>query len=106
MEDTGNEILCSQISLFEIAIKRQAGKFDEFTISLDEFYNTLVNKGFSFLPLHNAHLSAYFNAGIFKDAHRDPFDRCLLAIAMIENAAIITKDEKFQLYKDTLKIVW
>ena len=57
------------------------------------------------MPLHNAHLSAYFNADIFKEAHRDPFERCLLAIAMLENDAIITKDEKFQVYKDTFEIV-
>ena len=106
LEDPENEILFSQISLFEIAIKVQAGKFGEFTASLHEFSDTLLNKGFSFLPLHNEHLSAYFNAGIFNDNHRDPFDRCLLAITTVENCAIITKDEKFLQYRETVEIVW
>lgn len=106
LEEAANEILFSQISLFEIAIKIQAGKFKEFDTSLHEFYDTLLNKGFTFLPFQNDHLYAYFNSALFKDGQRDPFDRCLLTIAMEENSSFITKDEKFQLYKDTFKIVW
>jgi PIN domain nuclease of toxin-antitoxin system len=41
-----------------------------------------------------------------KEDHRDPFDRLLIATAIEEGAAIITADEKFNLYADLIKKIW
>ncbi|MGZ3873661.1 MAG: PIN domain-containing protein [Mucilaginibacter sp.] len=38
--------------------------------------------------------------------HRDPFDRLLIATAIQENAAILSADEKFYLYKEFLEVIW
>ncbi len=106
LENPEIEILYSQISLLEIAIKVQSGKFADFKITLEEFNNTLQQKGFTFQRLTNEHLFAYFHCNFFSEQHRDPFDRCLAAIADFEKTAFITKDEKFKMYINTLQIIW
>ena len=106
LENPENEILYSQVSLLEIAIKFQVGKLPDFKVSLDKFNDFLQQKGFTMLPLEDKHLFAYFNCSFFTDQHRDPFDRCLVAIADCEQVGTITNDEKFQLYKSKINIIW
>jgi PIN domain nuclease of toxin-antitoxin system len=38
------------------------------------------------------------------NSHRDPFDRMLIAQAMVEEKSIITKDSKFDAYN--VKVIW
>jgi PIN domain nuclease of toxin-antitoxin system len=37
--------------------------------------------------------------------HADPFDRQIVARALVENVAVVTPDESFNLYEG-LKIIW
>lgn len=106
IQDTEAEILVSLVSLWEIAIKYRLGKFPEFNVSLTEFIDSIAKSGFEILPLKNEHLIAYFNFSHFSDNHKDPFDRLLLVIADFENAGFVTKDEKFDAYKEGVNIVW
>jgi PIN domain nuclease of toxin-antitoxin system len=106
LEDLEAEMLVSQISLWEIAIKYRLGKFPEFNSTLNEFIETIAKAGFTLLPLKNEHLIAYFNYPHFTEDHKDPFDRLLLVTADVENAGFITKDEKFNTYKDRMNIMW
>ena len=106
LENPEHEIVYSQISLFEIAIKFKTGKLPDFKITLEEFNTFLQQKEFAFWPLTNEHLFAYFNADFFPEIHKDPFDRCLAAIAYFEKVPFITKDDKFHLYKNRIEIVW
>ena len=106
IKDTNVEILVSQISLWEIAIKYRLGKFPEFNASLKEFIKTITDTGFTLLTLKNEHLISYFNYPHFVEDHKDPFDRLLLVTADVEKAAFITKDEKFDAYKKQVNIVW
>lgn len=103
-EDPIIEIFYSQVSLMEIAIKFKVGKLPDFEVSLNTFNDTLQQKGFKMMPVTISQLSAYFNCNFFSDHHRDPFDRCLLAIAYCEQLEIITKDEKYQLYSNIVKM--
>lgn len=57
------------------------------------------------LPVKDEHLETY-NVIDFDESHRDPFDRYLLASAHFEKMAIITKDEKFELYNKAIQIIW
>ena len=106
LENPENEILYSQVSLLEIAIKFQVGKLPDFKVTLEVFNNFLQQKGFTIMPLSDKHLFAYFNCSFFTDQHRDPFDRCLVAIADSEQVALITNDAKFQMYKNRIDIIW
>jgi PIN domain nuclease of toxin-antitoxin system len=105
LEDASTKILVSQVSLMEIAIKVKVGKLTEFNVSLSEFVATIKNTGFEILPLKDEHIFEYFNFD-FPVLHRDPFDRLLIAASSYEKASLISKDEKFQLYADRIKIVW
>src|SRR5947209_3028575 len=106
VEDASKEILVSQISLLELAIKRKVGKLPELKVDLSAVLNEIPKAGFTLLPLKNEHLIAYFNYAHFSDEHKDPFDRLLLVTADVEKATFITKDEKFEEYKDRMSIVW
>jgi PIN domain nuclease of toxin-antitoxin system len=37
--------------------------------------------------------------------HADPFDRQIIAQALVENVAVVTPDEAFNLYEG-LKVIW
>jgi PIN domain nuclease of toxin-antitoxin system len=105
IQQPNNIIFFSQISLFEISIKQQIGKLPAFYASVEDVYNQAINDGFTFLSIQNNHIFNY-NKVPFKEDHRDPFDRLLIATAIEENAAIITADEKMNLYADLIKVIW
>lgn len=94
-----NILELSTVSLSEIAIKAASGKLSmtaETTLqALDDFdvrilaYSADHAFGMFDLPLH----------------HRDPFDRQLIAQAMIEDIPIVSFDRIFRLYKG-LKVIW
>lgn len=105
LQDAENQFWISKISLFEIAIKLKIGKLPEFKTSLSEFINSIYLSGYEMVPVKNEHFETYINID-FDEAHRDPFDRYILACAYFENMAIITKDEKFQLYRKEFQIIW
>ena len=105
IQEPNNTIFFSQISLFEISIKQKIGKLPAFRATVEEIYNQAINDGFTFLSIQNNHLFNYSKIPL-KEDHRDPFDRLLIATAIEEGAAIITADEKFNLYADLVKIIW
>ncbi len=105
LQNQENQFWVSKISLFEIAIKLKIGKLPEFKPSLSEFISSIYLSGYEMLPVKDEHFETY-NKIDFDEAHRDPFDRYILASAYFENMPIITKDEKFQLYKKEVEIIW
>ncbi len=100
-----NDFWVSRISLLEIAIKKKTARVEEFNISFQGFIKSLHSSGYNMMELKDEHLETYHLLD-FKESHRDPLDRYVLAAARFENFAIITKDEKFRLYGNDLKIVW
>jgi len=105
LEDFKTQILLSQVSLMEITIKLQLGKLKDFEVSLPEFIDAVTNTGFEILPLKNEHFLTYLKFD-FPERHRDPFDRFLIATSLFEGASLISKDEKFKMYANKLKIIW
>lgn len=105
LQNPDNVILFSQLSLYEIAIKQKLGKLPLFSIEVNEIYQQAVKDNFTFLPIHNNHIYSYQKVPLY-DQHRDPFDRLLIAIALEEDAIILSVDEKFNLYKHLVKVFW
>lgn len=104
IEDTGNNVLVSQISLMELSIKLKLGKLPKFIISIEAVVTQLLKDGFSLLPLSNQHIFTY-QAVPFLPDHRDPFDRFLLATALAEQMPIVSADDKFLLYSPLVTII-
>jgi PIN domain nuclease of toxin-antitoxin system len=53
LEDVSNKIFVSQISLIEIAIKKNINKLPDFVPDLITIVNQLLNIGFELLPIKN-----------------------------------------------------
>jgi PIN domain nuclease of toxin-antitoxin system len=89
-----NEVLISAASAWEIATKVRLGKL-EWTPSAGNVGDYVRAQGFRPLPIQLEHAE---RAGALPGAHRDPFDRMLIAQALIEGVPIATTDEAFERY--------
>ncbi len=96
--DPDNEVMVSDVSLWEIAIKVQQGKiyFDMRDIEAE-----IEELGYVRLPLQRSHIMPV--AGL-KRHHGDPFDHLLIAQAMAEDVAILTADREFKMYPVRLAV--
>jgi PIN domain nuclease of toxin-antitoxin system len=87
----GNDIAVSVASVWEIAIKRATGKL-VFAAPVAESIGRL---GFTLLPITAAHAE---HAGALPRHHNDPFDRMLIAQAMLEGLVLGTQDPLMRPY--------
>lgn len=95
IEDPSVVKMLSVASLWEIAIKLSLGKL-ELGTSLDRFFHDEVEgREIEVLAISNAHLLRV--AGL-PFHHRDPFDRLLVAQALVEGLAIATSDAGLAAY--------
>ncbi|HET6424181.1 MAG TPA: type II toxin-antitoxin system VapC family toxin [Planctomycetaceae bacterium] len=100
LEDANNEVVVSVISLWEIAIKQQLGKL-KLHRALDEIVADQVHQGLQTLDFGTAHV---LQISRLPDHHKDPFDRALIAQAMVENATLVTKDATMSAYH--IPLLW
>ena len=99
--DEGNEIYLSLASLREIAIKVSLGK-----LSLDEpledfIDNHISSNDIEIMLLEPRHILPLASLPFH---HNDPFDRAILAQAMVERIPIISKDSQFDSY--SVQRIW
>ena len=94
INDPQNEVFFSVASLWEIGIKFALGR-DDFAISPADLHEGLASHDYVELPILTPHalLSARLPA-----LHKDPFDRMLVAQAMVENLTLITADATVAAY--------
>jgi PIN domain nuclease of toxin-antitoxin system len=95
IEDPGNEKLISPASYWETTIKISIGKFT-LPQPYDQFIgHAIVGQGFSLLPILPEHTAALISLPFH---HRDPFDRLLVAQALIEQIPLVSMDESLDAY--------
>jgi PIN domain nuclease of toxin-antitoxin system len=89
----------STAGLWELADKASKGKLPEFAAIMERLPEplefTLQESNFQLLPFKLAHIA---NTYLLPLHHRDPFDRLMIAQAMVEDLTIITSDTIFRLY--------
>ena len=90
-----NMIYISIASLWEFAIKLSSGKL-EHDGGFDGFMNDISRNEFALLEVEPEHIRETMN---LPHIHRDPFDRMLVAQAMIEDMTIITVDTNIIKYE-------
>jgi PIN domain nuclease of toxin-antitoxin system len=95
IEDSKINKFVSIASVWEIAIKIGLGKLT-FDGSTSEIVELIFKNGFQILQISVDHIVAYETLEFI---HRDPFDRILIAQAIVEKLTIITKDENIQKYR-------
>lgn len=94
-------LLFSWASLWEIAIKHSLGKLPLSRPFADLFPAQLDTDGVRLLPLETAHLARLIDLPLH---HRDPFDRLIIAQAMVEGVPVLTRDRAFADYP--IDMVW
>jgi PIN domain nuclease of toxin-antitoxin system len=89
----------SVVSLTEIAVKQTRGKL---TFGKADAMAGIADLRLRVLPYAAEHVFRLFD---LPTHHADPFDRQIIAQALVENVPIVTPDEAFNLY-ERLKVVW
>jgi PIN domain nuclease of toxin-antitoxin system len=95
IEEKQNEVLVSAVCAWEIATKFRIGKLIGVEGLVAEFESRLESDGFKLLPISTHHA---LRAGLLGGAHKDPFDRMLIAQAQSETLAIVSKEAVFDSY--------
>ncbi len=101
LRDTGNQIYFSAASIWEIAIKQSRGRAD-FDFQPEQIASVASESGFTELPVRWEAASAVTHLPMH---HRDPFDRLLVAQAMIEPLVLYTADRRLGLYSALVHLI-
>jgi len=96
-----NELFFSAASLWEIAIKRGLGR-DGFQVDARLLRRGLLDNGYSELPVASEHAVAVEG---LPPIHKDPFDRILVAQAMVEGIVLLTGDAVVALYPGPVRLL-
>ena len=90
-----NSILVSAVSGWEITTKARLGKLPGATDVAADVTACVASQGFLSLDITMLHAQ---RAGRLPGAHRDPFDRMLIAQSQIEDVALVSDDEAFDAF--------
>ena len=101
IEDEGNALLFSAASLWEVAIKAGLGRAD-FAADAGVLRRGLVENGYEELAVTGAHAAA---VAALPPLHRDPFDRMLVAQALVEGVTLVTADPGLAGYPGAVRVV-
>lgn len=94
-----NELFFSAASLWEIAIKRGLGR-EDFHVDTRLLRRGLLDNGYSELPIGSEHAVEIES---LPTIHKDPFDRMLVAQAMVEGITLLTADSLVAQYPGPIR---
>ena len=95
INDENNQIFLSIASVWEMGIKHGLGKLT-FNLPFERFIMQQISiNDFMVLDINISQITAVTQLPLH---HRDPFDRMLIAQAMVENIPIISADTIFDAY--------
>lgn len=92
------EVFVSSASIWEASIKTGLGKLDA---DVSRLVSEITASGFLELPVTPRHAAV---VGGLPNVHRDPFDRMLIAQAMIESVRLLTADSLLGQYTDLVEL--
>jgi PIN domain nuclease of toxin-antitoxin system len=99
IENPENELLFSAASLWEVAIKRGLGR-DDFQVDARLLRRGLLDNTYSELPIVSDHVVATES---LPPIHKDPFDRILVAQAIVEGITLLTTDSLVAQYPGPIR---
>ncbi|HVS29825.1 MAG TPA: type II toxin-antitoxin system VapC family toxin [Thermoanaerobaculia bacterium] len=101
LADPDNELLFSAASLWEITIKTSLGR-DDFRVEPRVLRRGLLDNGYVELPITSEHA---VSVDTLPPLHKDPFDRLLLAQALVEGITLLTADAQLARYRGPVRKV-
>jgi PIN domain nuclease of toxin-antitoxin system len=96
-----SELFFSAASLWEVAIKQGLGR-DDFQVDARLLRRGLLDNGYSELPIDSEHA---VTVNSLPAVHKDPFDRILVAQAMVEGITLLTADSLVAKYPGPVRMV-
>jgi len=101
IEDNNNLKYISFASVWEMAIKQSKGRLN-LSLPIDDYIQQKIQlTDFQILDIQLSHLKAVSSLHFH---HNDPFDRLLIAQAMVKNIPIVSRDSMFDSYK--VNLIW
>lgn len=99
--DGTNIVLFSVASAWEIVIKAALGRLKSSEDLVALLTEQIRRNAFRVLPIELAHALRVYT---LPDLHRDPFDRILVAQALVEQVPVLTADPYLRLYP--VQVLW
>jgi PIN domain nuclease of toxin-antitoxin system len=93
--DEENEVLVSAASAWEITTKHRLGKLPGAATVAADVAGAVASQGFASLAITLTHGQ---KAGALPGPHRDPFDRMLIAQAMLDELLLVSNEIVFDAY--------
>ena len=94
-DDEDNDVLISAASAWEITTKFRIGKLPHAGVVANDIAAAVTAEGFGNLPISVRHAQ---RAGSLAGQHRDPFDRMLMAQALVDNLTVVSNERVFDTY--------
>jgi PIN domain nuclease of toxin-antitoxin system len=88
-------IFVSTASIWEISTKHRLGKLPGASAIVGDLAGVIESQGFVGLPITVRHGEA---AGTLPGPHRDPFDRMLIAQAILDDLVLVSNERAFVAY--------
>lgn len=101
IDEKGSELIFSTASLWEIVIKRSLGR-EDFKVDARLLRRGLLDNAYDELPVASEHVLAI---DTLPPLHKDPFDRILIAQALVEGIILLTTDELVARYPAPVRAV-
>lgn len=95
MADGRNDVMVSAASAMEVATKHRLGKLAEAAALAQDFESIVADEGFHPLSISLQHAIL---AGALPIAHKDPFDRLLIAQAKAEALTLVSNERVFETF--------
>jgi PIN domain nuclease of toxin-antitoxin system len=99
--DEPNTVAVSAASAMEVATKHRIGKLPDAALLAQDFEAIVADQGFSELSISVRHARLAGEMGI---AHKDPFDRLLIAQALAEDMVLVSNEARFD--DSAVKRLW
>jgi PIN domain nuclease of toxin-antitoxin system len=88
-------VFVSAASIWEISTKHRLGKLPGASPIVNDLVGVIEGQGFVGLPITILHGQA---AGALPGPHHDPFDRMLIAQAMLDDLVLVSNEQAFAAY--------
>ena len=95
VDDSSNDVVVSAATAWEITTKHRVGKLPEAEAVARDVTASIASQGFEALAIT---VQDAERAGRLPGAHRDPFDRMLIAQALTHDLTVVSIDSVFDRY--------
>ena len=101
---TTEKLHVSIVSLWEMAIKMRLGKLS-LKYSIKEIEDRCLKENVEIIPIKALHIDKMNEMPYLAD-HKDPFDRMIMAVALLEEMVLISTDDKLRRPEYGVNVIW